>query len=102
MLARLTVATFAPAVGETFVLVDDDAGRLDLELLDARTHAPDAPPVDATGVRSPFSLTFRGPREPLLPQRIRRLEHAAVGPLELFLVPIGQDATGTRYQAVFG
>jgi hypothetical protein len=102
MLDRLTVASFTPAVGEAFALVDDEVGRLELELLDARTHAPAAPPADAAGARSPFSLLFRGPREPLMPQRIYRLEHDGVGPLEIFLVPVGQDDAGTRYEAVFG
>jgi hypothetical protein len=36
-----------------------------------------------------------------LPQRIYRLEHAALDPLEIFIVPIGPDAEGMRYQAVF-
>jgi hypothetical protein len=102
MLDRLTVESFAPTVGELYALDDDELGRLELELLEARTHAPGAPPTDAGGVRSPFSLLFRGPREPVMPQRIRRLEHGALGRLELFLVPVGQDEAGTRYEAVFG
>jgi hypothetical protein len=39
---------------------------------------------------------------PLLPQRIYRLEHAELDTLELYLVPIAQDASGTRYEPVFG
>jgi hypothetical protein len=31
-----------------------------------------------------------------------RLEHSALGLLELFLVPIEPDAAGLRYQAIFG
>jgi hypothetical protein len=99
MLDRLTVATFTPAVGEAFTLDDDG---LALELLAARTRVPDAPPTDAAGLRTPFSLTFRGPPEPILAQRIRRLRHADLGALELFLVPIGRDGAGIRYEAVFG
>ncbi|HEY6759901.1 MAG TPA: hypothetical protein VI318_10435 [Baekduia sp.] len=102
MLERLTVASFTPTVGEVYALVDEEHGRLPLELVEARTHAPDAPPADAAGLRAPFSLVFRGPREPLLPQRIQRLEHDALGPLEIFLVPVGRDEAGTRYEAVFG
>lgn len=102
MLDRLTVASFAPTLGDTYILVDDDAGlRLDLELIEAATHPADAPPTDAAGRRTPFSLLFRGPREPVLAQRIQRLEHDALGPLEIFLVPVGRDDTGTRYEAVF-
>lgn len=56
----------------------------------------------AGGLRAPFSLVFRGPREPLVPQGIRRLEHAGLGELDLFLVPIGPDEAGMRYEAVFG
>jgi hypothetical protein len=36
-----------------------------------------------------------------LPQRIYRIEHATLGAFDLFLVPIGPDAQGLRYQAVF-
>ena len=49
----------------------------------------------------PFSLVLRGPRAPLLPQATYRLEHPRLGPIELFLVPIGQDAEATRYEATF-
>ena len=38
---------------------------------------------------------------PALPQRIYRLEHAELGGLDLFLVPIGRDASGITYEAVF-
>lgn len=56
----------------------------------------------AGGLHSPFSIVFRGPLRPVLPQGIRRLEHDGLGGLELFLVPIGPDEAGMRYEAVFG
>jgi hypothetical protein len=57
---------------------------------------------DATSARrQPFSLVFRGPRVPLLPQRIYRLEHDRMGALELFIVPLGPDGDGLRYEAIF-
>ena len=49
----------------------------------------------------PFSLMLRGPRTPVLPQAIYPLRHPRLGLIELFLVPVGQDAQATRYQAVF-
>jgi hypothetical protein len=101
MLDRLTVETFAPAVGSTFALHDGDADPLALTLIEGGTSFPDAPPADASGTRSPFSLRFLGPLDPILPQRIYRLEHDAVGPLEIFLVPVGRDASGTHYEAIF-
>jgi hypothetical protein len=97
VLDRLSVDDFSPALGTTFRL----DGAVALELIEART-VPDAPARDASGRRSPFSLVFRGPVDPVLPQRIYRLEHAELEALEIFVVPIGQDAGGTRYQAVFG
>ena len=52
-------------------------------------------------LREPFSLLFLGPPQPVFPQGIYRLEHAGAGPLELFLVPVGKDAGGVHYEAVF-
>ena len=102
MLERLTAETFAPAVGEAFVLDDADAGRLQLELLEARLQHPDAPAAGEDGARAPFSLLFLGPAEPVLPQRIYRLAHDTVGEIEIFIVPVGRDENGTTYEAVFG
>jgi hypothetical protein len=102
VLERLTAENFAPAVGETFALDGGDAGRLELRLLESRLHHPDAPAADESGTRAPFSLLFLGPADPILPQRIYRLEHESVGPVEIFIVPVGRDETGTTYEAVFG
>ena len=101
MLDRLTVTSFAPAVGETFVLDAGDAGPLDLELVEARLHRPGARAQDESGTRAPFTLVFRGPAEPILPQRTYPLEHESVGAIEIFIVPIGHDQAGTTYEAVF-
>jgi hypothetical protein len=95
-LESITLQTFEPRVGETFALDAGDAGRLELRLESARGtgEAPE-------GLRDPFSLVFRGPRDPILPQRIYRLENPALGTLEIFIVPVGRDDAGTRYEAVF-
>jgi hypothetical protein len=37
----------------------------------------------------------------VLPQRIYRLEHEQMGPLELFIVPVGPDGDGLGYEAIF-
>jgi hypothetical protein len=39
--------------------------------------------------------------EPFLPQGMRKLQHETVGELDLFLVPVGQDAQGFQYEAAF-
>jgi hypothetical protein len=53
------------------------------------------------GSRTQFSLVFRGGPDPPLQQRIYCLEHEQLGALDLFLVPLGPDAAGQRYEAVF-
>jgi len=52
--------------------------------------------------RAPFMLLFReeGARRAVT-QRIHALEHPVLGTLDIFLVPVGPDAQGMRYQAVF-
>ena len=53
--------------------------------------------------RDPFALVFDGSRTDVqFDQQILPLEHADIGRLQLFLVPIGRNADGTiRYQALF-
>lgn len=101
MLAGATRETFAPHVGTTFALraarPDGPATEVDLVLEEA-TAAP-APTGDRG--RPPFSLVFRGPAEPLLPQATYPLGHEQLGDFEIFLVPIGRDASAARYEAVF-
>lgn len=95
--AAFTLARFEPLVGSRFMLRVDDAASLPADLVEATAgrHArPDGQPA--------FSLTFQGPPEPALPQRIYRLEHPALDPIDLFLVPVARTATGLHYEAVFG
>ena len=47
------------------------------------------------------SRVFRGPEAPILPQAIYSLELESLGRLEIFLVPVGPQAGGMGYEAVF-
>lgn len=63
-------------------------------------------PLPSDGVerptRAPFSLVFRSPGERRhAPQRIYTVRHPELGAIEIFLVPIGPDDEGMRYEAVF-
>ena len=93
-LEELTAATFEPHVGTTFT-AEVAPAAVPLVLASVTTLA------ERPGGRDPFSLLFRGPAEPLLPQAIQRLEHAELGALEIFIVPLGRDAEQTRYEAIF-
>lgn len=88
------MTAFAPAVGTPFV-ADTGTLQVELRLLSATTR-------DGAGEWLPFNLMFLGPQDPLLPQRTYRLEHPTVGSHDIFLVPVGRDDEGTRYEAVFG
>ena len=48
-----------------------------------------------------FSLFFDGPATPFLPQRTYMLRQAALGEVDMFLVPVGRKGDGFQYEAVF-
>ena len=48
-----------------------------------------------------FSVLFRGPREPLLPQMTYPMAHPALGEFALFIVPVSGGEAGFVYEAVF-
>ena len=95
-LASVTRETFAPHLGSHFSLaLNDGVLQLELVAVDELRASPDAP-------RAPFALRFRTPGVMgYVPQRIHALAHPVLGTLEIFLVPLGADAVGMRYEAVF-
>jgi len=96
-LASLTADDFAAHSGGGYLLrIAGAAEPIPLELVEVTGGGP-GPRRDGR----PFSLVFRGPRSPLLPQAQYRVEHAAMGELDIFLVPIARDAQGLSYEAVF-
>lgn len=48
-----------------------------------------------------YSLLFRGAPDILLQQQTHHLSHEKLGEFLLFLVPVGKDAGGYLYEAVF-
>ena len=49
----------------------------------------------------PFSLILAGPPQPLLPQASYSVRHPVLGPIDLFLVPIGRDVSSVEYEVTF-
>jgi hypothetical protein len=88
MAGVIAAADFDGREGEIFTIVDGDV-RLDVELMEYTPHPGGA------------SIVFRGPSEPVLSQGIYTFEHAFLDVFDLFIVPIGPDDTGMRYEAVF-
>jgi hypothetical protein len=98
MLDTVTVDTFAPYVGETFVLQISDDERIEVKLVAAERvgKRPAAGPH-----REPFSLLFRPPRGQVPRQQIYRVEHEKLGALDIFLVPVTPDLEGPLLEAIF-
>ena len=98
MLDKLTSADFIPYLNQTFMIYLEGGAPYPLELMSVTVQGE----AKAEGERRPFSLIFSNPRkDAYLPQQIYRLAHEKMGPLELFLVPLGPDQTGMRYEAIF-
>jgi hypothetical protein len=97
----LTYDHFARRAGERFDVAVTDGPALAMVLAEA-TESTEAGGRGPDGQeRRQFSLVFRGPAEPVLRQGSYGLSHQELGELELFLVPIGPDAEGMRYEAAF-
>lgn len=98
-LDHLAKDDFDPHVGDRFDLELGSGETLALELLSTQPLSSDT--VDGAK-RAPFSLIFRSNGENRhAPQQIHTVRHAELGTLEIFLVPLGPDPGGMRYEAVF-
>ena len=97
----LTFDLFEGRVGESFEVSGDGVPAVPMELAEVAQGSQPGGRGPHGEERTQFSLVFRGPAGQLLPQATYRLAHAELGELELFLVPIGPDATGSRYEAAF-
>lgn len=100
MTERWTIEQFEPQQATRFRWHAASLGLRPLELIEVKRLG--ASRAGSSSVeRAPFSLVFRDSTADVLPQSIYRLEHETLGTLEIFLVPIGPDEQGMRYQAIF-
>jgi len=96
MLQDLTAALLEEHLGTPFRINFGGESPLVVVLYEVARHEQHPGPR-----QQPFSAYFRGPYPPILPQRIYPVEHDRLGRFEIFLVPIGPDGQGMRYEAVF-
>jgi hypothetical protein len=98
-LDRLAKDDFDPHVGDAFELELGGDRILTLELLSSDLLLSG---TVEHATRAPFSLTFRSPGERRhAQQQVYTVRHAELGAMAIFLVPIGPDEGGMRYEAVF-
>ncbi|HYX70549.1 MAG TPA: hypothetical protein VE825_15550 [Terriglobales bacterium] len=88
------VETFAPHLHSVFQVEVAPGTSLPFELTEVE-------PGPAHPRMLMFSLMFRGPADPVYPQGIYPMQHAALGKMDFFLVPVARQETGVQYQAVF-
>jgi hypothetical protein len=85
---------FAPHVNSKFAAHLRDASTMELELINVEEKSP-------SPRQEQFILTFRAPSNAPPEQQVFTLEHAELGSGMMFLVPVGRDAGGLIYEAVF-
>lgn len=94
MLEHLNLSSFTEHLNTKFRIHAAESTVVETELIVAED-------LGSTPRQERFSLIFRGPGEPYLPQNMYRIEHDVMGSLDLFLVPVGKDEDGIQYEAVF-
>lgn len=98
MAAVLTEEEFSKHVNTTFRARLDAEAEVDLELAEVKGYKNKA--IEQKGMER-FSVFFKGPEAPRLPQKTYTLRHDQMGEFEIFLVPLSPNDQGCRYEAVF-
>lgn len=87
----LTIGDFVPHLHTRFMVAQTENYELELTEVNNLSNAQ----------LEQFSLIFTGMASPWLQQNLYVLVHPQMGECELFLVPLGPDASGMRYEAAF-
>ncbi len=85
---------FAGQLNTTFHFSSDALPSFDTELVEAEQTMSNA-------VQLSFSLLFRAPADTQPVQGLYNAEHAVLGEMLLFLVPVKQNDEGLFFEAVF-
>jgi hypothetical protein len=97
MLDTLSIADFEPYLQTEFSIRFTQEVTLPSQLIEAKTLH-----TYSELERKPFSLTFRTQqKEEYYNQAIFGLQHPEKGEILMFMVPLGLDSEGMRYEAIF-
>ena len=97
-MALLSYEFFEPRVKETFTASVGDVA-IDMTLAEVKRGRP-RPPTE--GIRTePFALYFKCGAEAWPQQGLYKFANAAIGDVEIFIVPVAREADGILYEAVF-
>lgn len=95
-LNTLTVTDFEPHLNTVFQLHYGNGEMLEVTLIEAKARGMDAPER-----RQGFSLLLQSTINDYLQQGIYHITHEVVEPMDLFIVPVGANQTGMRYEIIF-
>lgn len=98
MSSNLTAAAFAEHLNTKFRVRAETPKPVELELVEVKEYSAGS---HEQGGMERFSLFLYGPGDTYIPQHTYVLEHPSMGDLELFVVPVGRDDRGFRYEVVF-
>ena len=93
----MTRELFEPYLDATFEVSPEEGAAFQARLIDV---SPMGETVGPTGRRA-FSVVLRGPANDAPEQGMYGVEHEVLGRVDLFMVPIGPDDEGMKYEAVF-
>ncbi len=96
MLDALTKEDWSKLLNQNVLFQSDNGSQCEMKLVNVLGYGR-----SLSGGREAYSLYFTGPSSPVFPQKIYPIKSALLGELELFLVPIGPNAEGMGYEAVF-
>ena len=99
MPVELELEAFEPLVGQNFRVTPSEGGPFDV-VLAAVEATPYGDPSTYNGRKVPFSLLFVAESGALVPQQICTFAHDEHGETPLFVVPLGPEGGGMRYEAV--
>lgn len=101
VIEEFTSTTFDPLIGQRFEVVPTHGHPFVMVLSECRLVG-EMPPEDLGLAirREPFCLLFHAGRDVIVPQQICRMRNRYLGEFSMFIVPVGPDQRGMRYEAV--
>jgi hypothetical protein len=94
----LTKSTFENTHNQEFTIQFDSQTSVVARLIEIKSINSH---VLKTGQNEPFSLVLETPGDTVYEQNTYMMQNKELGELTLFLVPIGADKKGVRYEAIF-
>jgi hypothetical protein len=89
---------FSRQLNTKFTVEVESSEPIELELVEVAVRQSEA--NEQAGMER-FSTFFYGPGNFFLPQQTYELRHPEMGEMAVFIVPIGADEKGYRYEAIF-